>query len=73
MNKAEFLRALDEENRQWEALLASIGENRMEQPGVAGHWSIKDIVAQAYGGTLAGGPARRAAACHHLARELDYR
>ncbi len=45
MNKAEFLRGLDEENRQWEALLDSIGENRMEQPGVAGHWSIKDIVA----------------------------
>lgn len=45
MNKAEFLRDLDEENRQWEALLDSIGENRMEQPGVAGHWSIKDIVA----------------------------
>ncbi len=45
MNKAEFLRDLDEENQQWEALLDSIGEQRMEQPGVAGHWSIKDIVA----------------------------
>lgn len=45
MNKADFLRQLDEENRQWEALLDSIGEGRMEQPGVAGHWSIKDIVA----------------------------
>ena len=45
MSKAELLRDLDEENRQWEALLDSIGEKRMEQPGVAGHWSIKDIVA----------------------------
>src|SRR5512140_1105468 len=45
MNKAEVLRQLDEENRQWEALLDGIGESRMEQPGVAGHWSIKDIVA----------------------------
>ena len=45
MGKAELLRDLDEENRQWEALLESIGEGRMEQPGVAGHWSIKDIVA----------------------------
>ncbi len=45
MSKAEFLRDLDEENRQWEALLDSIGEQRMEQSGVAGHWSIKDIVA----------------------------
>ena len=45
MNKAGFLKDLDEENRQWESLLASIGEARMDQPGVAGHWSIKDIVA----------------------------
>ncbi len=45
MNKADFLRDLDEENRQWEALLESIGEQRMEQPGVAGHWSVKDVVA----------------------------
>ncbi len=45
MDKAQFLRDLDEENRQWESLLHSIGEDRMDQPGVAGHWSIKDIVA----------------------------
>lgn len=45
MSKAELLRNLDEENRQWEALLGAIGEARMEEPGVAGHWSIKDIVA----------------------------
>src|SRR5512140_1258995 len=45
MTKADVLRDLDEENRQWEALLDSIGEARMDQPGVAGHWSIKDIVA----------------------------
>src|SRR5512141_2024016 len=45
MNKADILRDLDEENRQWEALLSEIGEDRMEQPGVAGHWSVKDIVA----------------------------
>lgn len=45
MSKAQLLKDLDDENRQWEALLAGIGERRMEQPGVAGHWSIKDIVA----------------------------
>ncbi len=45
MSKAELLRQLDEENRQWEELLSSIGESRMEQPGVAGFWSVKDIVA----------------------------
>jgi hypothetical protein len=45
MSKAELLRNLDEENRQWESLLARIGEARMDEPGVSGHWSIKDIVA----------------------------
>src|SRR5512146_1291769 len=45
MSKAEFLRDLDEENRQWESLLNSFDETRMEQPGVAGHWSVKDVVA----------------------------
>src|SRR5512140_3421199 len=45
MTKAELLKDLDEENKQWEALLAQIGEARMERPGVAGHWSVKDIVA----------------------------
>jgi hypothetical protein len=45
MSKAELIRDLEEENKRWEALLAGIGEGRMDQPGVAGHWSIKDIVA----------------------------
>jgi hypothetical protein len=45
MSKAEFLRELDEENRNWEELLSSIGEARMEQPGVAGHWSVRDVIA----------------------------
>ncbi len=45
MSKAQLLHDLDEENRQWEALLGEFDEKRMDQPGVAGHWSIKDIVA----------------------------
>ena len=45
MTKADLIKDLEEENRQWEDLLARIGEDRMDQPGVAGHWSIKDIVA----------------------------
>ena len=45
MNKAELLDWLQEENRQWEAFLDQIGPTRMDQPGVAGHWSIVDIVA----------------------------
>jgi hypothetical protein len=49
MNKSEFLAGLREEYQQWEALLDQIGEARMNQPGVAADWSIKDIVAHLTG------------------------
>jgi hypothetical protein len=49
MNKTELVNGLHEEQAGWEALLAQIGEARMEQPGVAGPWSIKDIVAHLTG------------------------
>src|SRR5215213_5034849 len=45
MKKSELLKWLQDEYRQWEALLDQIGEARMDQPGVNGDWSIKDIVA----------------------------
>ena len=44
MNKAELLAWLREEHRQWQALLDEIGPERLELPGVAGRWSMKDIV-----------------------------
>jgi hypothetical protein len=43
--RAALLDELRSEYASWEALLAQIGEERMERPGVAGPWSIKDIVA----------------------------
>jgi hypothetical protein len=49
MTKAELLDNLQEENKRWEALLAQIGEARMDQPGVAELWSVKDIVAHLTG------------------------
>src|SRR5688572_20087050 len=49
MKKAELLNGLREEYRQWEVLLDEIGPARMDQPGVAGDWSIKDIVAHLTG------------------------
>ena len=49
MNKAELLRELQEEYQHWQALLDQIGPARMDQPGVAGAWSIKDIVAHITG------------------------
>jgi hypothetical protein len=45
MRKADLLAELKSENEAWEGLLADIGADRMEEPGVAGAWSIKDIVA----------------------------
>lgn len=49
MTKSELLTDLGSEQEQWEALLAQIGEARMDQPGVAADWSIKDIVAHLTG------------------------
>ncbi|MEP7200045.1 MAG: maleylpyruvate isomerase N-terminal domain-containing protein, partial [Chloroflexota bacterium] len=45
MNKTEFLNRMQTERAGWNALLAQAGEARMTQPGCAGHWSLKDIVA----------------------------
>jgi hypothetical protein len=49
MKKSELLNWLREEYQQWEAFLDQIGEERMDQGGVAGDWSIKDIVAHLTG------------------------
>ena len=49
MNKSELLNWLQEEYQRWEAFLDQIGEARMDQPGVAGDWSMKDIVAHLTG------------------------
>jgi hypothetical protein len=49
MSKAQLLNDLKDEQARWEALLDEIGEAHMTQPGVAGDWSIKDIVAHLTG------------------------
>jgi hypothetical protein len=49
MNKPELLNWLQDEYQQWEALLDQIGPERMDQPGVNGVWSMKDIVAHLTG------------------------
>ena len=49
MKKFELINWLREEQQQWEALLEKIGPERMEQPGVNGNWSMKDIVAHLTG------------------------
>jgi len=45
MNKVEFLNALQTAHAEWEAVLAQVGEARMTEPGVVGHWSVKDTIA----------------------------
>jgi hypothetical protein len=49
VNKAELLTWLEEANQKWHALLDRIGPARLEQPGVNGDWSMKDIVAHLTG------------------------
>jgi hypothetical protein len=47
--KTELLNWLQDEYRQWKSTLDSIEPERMEQPGVAGDWSVKDLVAHLSG------------------------
>jgi len=50
MKKSELLNWLQEEYQEWQTLLDRIGPARMEQPGVNGEWSMKDLVAHLYYG-----------------------
>ena len=45
MNKSELLNWLQEEYRQWEALLEQIDPMEMDQAGVTSLWSFKDMLA----------------------------
>ena len=49
MKKSELLDWLREEYQKFEVFLDQIGEARMEQPGVAGVWSMKDVIAHLTG------------------------
>jgi hypothetical protein len=49
MNKSELLNWLQEKYKQWEAFLDKIGPTRMDQPGVNGDWSMKDMLAHLNG------------------------
>ncbi len=45
MTAARLADILRTERAQWNALLAQVGPNRMEIPGVEGTWSVKELVA----------------------------
>ncbi len=49
ISKAQLLAELQSEKAAWEALLRSIDEAHMTEPGVTGTWSMKDIVAHLMG------------------------
>lgn len=43
--KEQLLSQIQQERTDWEALLAEIGVERMEIPGVTGDWTMKDTIA----------------------------
>jgi DinB superfamily len=45
MTGARLAGILQAERAQWRALLAQVGMHRMEEPGVDGTWSLKELVA----------------------------
>jgi uncharacterized protein (TIGR03083 family) len=45
MTKAGLLDELRAARSEWDALMAVVGEERMTEPGAAGEWTVKDVVA----------------------------
>lgn len=45
ITKAKLLDELGAARAEWDTLLAEVGEERMTEPGAAGDWSVKDMIA----------------------------
>src|SRR5690348_11563018 len=45
ITKAYLLGELRAARAEWDALMAEIGPARMTEPGAAGDWSVKDVIA----------------------------
>lgn len=45
ISKDAVLKKIESEKAQWEELLAQVDSDRVEEPGVAGDWTFKDVVA----------------------------
>jgi hypothetical protein len=45
ISKASILHELRAARAEWDALMTEVGENRMTEPGAAGDWSVKDVMA----------------------------
>jgi hypothetical protein len=44
MTKSKLLETLRSKRAEWDAMLAEVPAERMAEPGVAGEWSVKDII-----------------------------
>ncbi len=47
--KTAALRQIDDEHTRWRALVAEVGESRMNEPGPMGAWTFKDLVSHLTG------------------------
>jgi hypothetical protein len=45
MTRARLLETMRARRREWEEVIAAVGVERMTQPGFAGVWSVRDVVA----------------------------
>ena len=45
MTKAKLLEELRTARAEWDALMAEVGDDRMQIPGAAGNWTVKDVIA----------------------------
>jgi uncharacterized protein (TIGR03083 family) len=45
LDKAAFLQQLHAERAAWDSLLASVDPAQLEQPGLLGDWTLKDVIA----------------------------
>ena len=45
VTKAWIVQSIEQGRAEWDAILAEVGRERMEQPGVEGDWTVKDIIA----------------------------
>jgi hypothetical protein len=45
VDKATLLEEVQSAHDEWEGVLAEVGVAHMTEPGVAGEWSVKDVIA----------------------------
>src|SRR6188768_638053 len=45
MTKQELIEKIERSHSEWEALLSQIDPSRLDEPGVTGDWSVKDLIA----------------------------